>query len=115
MVDITKEFEAKLKSYIEDIESKSPIEIVPIIVKKSASYTQSSIIWGMVLSYIPVLLYSHYIPVWGTMTLSMDCFLWLTLSFLIAFVLRRAPFFNKLLPQSLMQKRCMQMAESRFF
>ncbi len=114
MVDITTEFEAKLKSYIEEVESKSPIEIVPVVIKKSASYTQSSIIWGMVLSYIPVLLYSHYIPFWGSMTLSLDCFLWLSLSFLIAFILRRAPFFNKLLPRSLMHKRCMQMAESLF-
>ncbi len=111
---LTHDFEDKLKSFISTFEEKTPIEIVPIIIKKASSYTAWSYVYGFIASYMPARLISHYLPFWNLWTFIIDAFIWFFLGALFALVLRRVRFFSRLIPVGLKRERTMQMAESLF-
>jgi uncharacterized membrane protein len=114
MVNLTDEFEKKLKSQIESIESKSPIEIVPAIIEKASDYTSWSIILGLILAYVPSRMIAHGLPIWSSYVLLLDALIWLVLGFFIAFVLRKLGLYTYLAPKSLLQMKAVEKAESIF-
>ncbi len=111
---ITLNFEEKLKDVIEKIEAQSPIEIVPVIVKKASAYTAWSYVYGYIAAYIPARIVASYLPLWSLWTLFLDAMIWIALGAAIAFVLRRLTLFSLLIPVELKHERALQLSESLF-
>ncbi|MEZ4815614.1 MAG: hypothetical protein R3A80_10480 [Bdellovibrionota bacterium] len=114
MVNLSIEFEEKLKAYISEIEDKSPIEIVPVIVKKADSYTKVSFVGGLLLAYMPSLFLASFLPLWDSLVYGIDFAIWFFLSLLFSFVLRKLPFFSFFVPKFIQQQKVLQKAESLF-
>lgn len=114
MVNITLDFETKLKAQIERIEAASALEIVPVIVQRASTYASSFLVSGLLLSYLPARLIANRLPVWGVTTYLIDLVVWFLLGVVFALSLGKAKIFARLIPQSLKRESTLQMAESLF-
>jgi len=111
---ITHDFEEKLKQVIAQIEAKSPIEIVPVIVKRASAYSAWSYVYGYIFAYLPARLIASSLPLWSLWTLLLDALIWFALGAAIAFVLRRLSILSLLIPLDLKHERSLQLSESLF-
>lgn len=111
---VTHCFEEKLKEAIAQIEAKSPIEIVPVIVKRASAYTAWSYVYGFIFAYLPARLAAGSLPIWSVWSLFIDALFWFTLGTAIAFVLRSRSVFSMLIPVDLKHERALQLSESLF-
>lgn len=109
------EFEEKLKAHIAEIEAKSPVELVPVIVKKADDYHAWSLVFGFVFAYFPASLLSRYLPIWSIYSVAVEGLMWILLGVFLAFVLRKAPgLLSRLIPKPHLQEMALERAESLF-
>lgn len=111
---VTDDFEKKLKAHIEKLEDQSPIEIVPVHVKRASGYTAWSLVYGLALSYLPSQMIGIYFPFWGGGVILLDFVVWLLLGLFLGMILRSLNFFSLLIPSDFKRQRVEEMANSLF-
>ena len=116
MVNKTTEiFEKKLQVAIEEIESQSHIEIVPVITQRASNYYAWSLVFGLVTSFV-ILLFAKFFfwNLWHSLSFVYDLPVFVLLGYLLAYLIRQSPLFRFLVPRNLQRQRTVTQSEAYF-
>ena len=112
---ITETFEKKLQVAIDEIESQSHIEIVPVISKRASNYYAWSLVFGLVTSFTLLLVVKFFFwNFWHSLSFAYDLPLYVLFGYLFAYLLRKSSFFRLLVPRNLQRQRVLTQAEACF-
>lgn len=112
---ITETFEKKLQVAIDEIESQSHIEIVPVIAKRASNYYAWSLVFGLVTSFTLLLGVKFFFwNFWHSLSFVYDLPIYVLLGYLFAYLLRRSSLFRLVVPRNLKRQRVLTQAEACF-
>ncbi len=112
---ITETFEKKLQAAIEEIESQSHIEIVPVISKKASNYYAWSLVFGLVMSFTLLLIAKFfYWNFWHSLSFVYDLPVFVVFGYFFAYLLRQSSFFRLVVPKNLQRQRVLTQSEACF-
>lgn len=112
---ITETFEKKLQVAIDEIESQSHIEIVPVISKRASNYYAWSLVFGLITSFTLFLIVKFFFwDLWHSLSFIYDLPVFVLLGYLFAYLLRKSPFFRLMVPRNLQRQRVVTQSEAYF-
>ncbi len=113
--NITEAFEEKLQTAIQEIESESHIEIVPVISEKASNYYAWSLVFGLVTSFALLLAVKFFFwNFWHSLSFVYDLPVFVLVGYLFAYLLRKSPFFRLMVPRNLQRQRVVTQAQACF-
>jgi uncharacterized membrane protein len=112
---ITETFEKKLQVAIDEIESQSHIEIVPVISKRASNYYAWSLVFGLITSFTLLLIVKFFFwNFWHSLSFVYDLPVFILLGYFFAYLIRQSPLFRFLVPRNLQQQRVITQSEAYF-